>query len=399
MKALRRFISCYSDVVIIASFMFCCFAYIMFVIGIAPIQGSDLPAHALGAQQMLKENRLFDNNFLMYFMANLLTLFSGNLFYIELVLVFLIAVSNTAKYVIVRNEFAKIVSIGQARLVSLALLFVFVIPVLYFMKIFGVFLNTNNMYLGYCVPNVWHNSTILCMMPFAIITYFLSVRQFEEYDSKRNRSITLFVALGALVKPSFFFTFGVAYPICMLIRYRFRKEFFCSFLPVVVGCLCVIYEFLTIYDGGDGSGVVVSILPLFTLAFWKSRILYFIISMALPVLFVLFYGKGIYRDLEFWFVLIMLIVALGISWCCQETGERAGHGNFGWQVISAMWFVYYYMAKKSMKITSSFAKKGSDKFIIRRAGGKNMLFLALYIVHVVMGVLYLAKYLITNSYA
>lgn len=328
-------------------------------------------------------------------MSNLLSLFSGALFPIQCAIVVLISVSNTAKYVLVRNEFCQKYGVKTAKMASAALLFVYVIPVLYFLKIFGVFLNINNMYLQYYVPNVWHNSTILCMMPFAIVTYLLSIRQFEQYDKKRNGLIVLFVVLGTLVKPSFFFCYALAFPIIMFVRYRFGKEFFCSLLPVLIGCACVLYEFLTIYDGGDGNGVSIDVLPLFTLDFWESRILYFAVSMALPAFFVVFYYKEIHRDREFWFVLIMLVVALGVVWCCHETGDREGHGNFGWQVVSAMWFVYYYILKTILKRNKALQDNSCPRLQILVSKG----FMVLYGIHVAMGILYLMKFCITKDMA
>lgn len=388
---MNQFIRKNTDAIVVGVFMLICFTYVMF--GIA--DGSDLPAHARGAQMMLKDNHLFENNFLMYLMANVLSFFSGALFPIQCAIVFLIAASNTAKYVLVKNEFCRIMDVKQAMLASAALLFVYVIPVFYFLKVFGVFLETNNMYFQYYVPNVWHNSTIICMMPFAIVVYLLSIRQFEQFDNKRNGWISLFVVLCTLVKPSFFFCYAVAYPIILFARYRFGKEFFYSLLPVLVGCVCVLYEFLSIYDGGDGSGVSINVLPLFTLDFWKSRILYFAVSMALPVLFVVFYYNKIHCDREFWFVLIMLVVAMGIVWCCHETGSRAGHGNFGWQVVSAMWFVYFYILKTILKHNKVLRDNSCSRCQILVNRG----FFVLYGIHVAMGILYLTKFCITKDMA
>lgn len=392
---INQFIRKNPDAVAVGVFMLLCFAYVMF--GIA--DDSDLPAHARGAQMMLKENRLFENNFLMYLMANVLSFFSGAMFPIQCAIVFLIAASNTAKYVLVRNEMSRAIPFGCAKMASLALLFVFIIPVFYFLKFFGLFLSANTMYLGYYVPNVWHNSTILCMMPFAIVTYSLSVRQFACFDARRNWHIVLCVVLGALMKPSFFFIYMVAYPACMFARYRFGKEFFYSLIPIFAGCMCVMYEYLTIYDGEDGSGVVISVSPLFTLGFWRSHIMYLTASMCFPIIFVLSYWKEIRWDREFWFVMIMLVVALGIYWCCAETGERACHGNFGWQVIAGMWFVFYYMLKIILKNSSNYfgnKKKNETNWFERR---KSIAFLGIYGIHVGMGLFYLFKFLITKSYA
>ena len=392
MKRIKDILYSYADIILVGLFMFTVFSYVMFIVA----DDSDLPAHARIAQRMLKERRLFDNNFLLFFCANLLSFFSGTLVLIKWALVFLISASNTIKYVLVKNEFAHYYSLRQSKLASISLLFVFVIPVFYFLKAFGVFMTTNNMYFHYYVPNVWHNSTILCMMPFAIISYILSVRQFEVFDNRRNVWITLSILVGTLIKPSFFFVYAIAYPICMLFKYRLGRDYFKSLLPILVGCLCVLYEYLTIFDGTDGANVVISFKPLFTFEFWASRIDYILVSIALPILFVVLYRKDIFKDYEFWLSLIMFVVAVGIGMCCQETGDRAGHGNFEWQIIAATWFVYYYMLKTALrhkKIPNRNSTQDSLKL------GRSSVFLSVYSVHVLMGVLYLMKFMITKDMA
>ena len=378
------------------------FVYIMFIVGDCC---SDLPAHAGFCIDMLKENRLFDNNFLMYFLVNLSTGFLNNFFFKKVSLALLIAVANTTKYVLVRNWFSESFSLRQSKVASLALLFVFVIPWAFFLRKIGLFENNYvlvpyEMYYGYYVPNVWHNSTVICMMPFAIVTFFLSVRQFDQYDGKRNRLITLFVVLGALMKPSFFFLYVMAYPICMFMRYRFDKPFFYSLIPILAGILCVLYEYMTIYcyDVPDGEGVSVNVMHVFSLEFWESHYLYFLISMALPILFVILFKKDICKDMEFWFVFIMLVVGLGISWCCCETGSRAGHGNFVWQVFTAMWFVYYYMLKTAMKREEFIGGVENYDTKLKLKKRINNVFLILFVLHVLMGCFYLVRYLAIHDY-
>lgn len=342
-ESIRNMVRENRDVIGIFALMVGIFAYIMFVIK----WNSDLPAHAHIAQQMLEEHRLFSTNFLMYFLINLLTFFTGAKYPMRAVLVLLLAAANTAKYTIVREAFCEWTSSKTAKLASFSMLFVYIIPLMYFLKPLGIFLSADNMYLGYYVPNVWHNSTILCMMPFAIACYLLSVKQFKQYTDRRNKYISLFLVLSVLVKPSFFFVYVIAYPIIMLSQYGLSKTFSKSLLPLLVGGICLVYEYVTIYYSGvnDGSSVVIDIAQLFTLDFWQSHILYLVVSLSLPLLFLCLYGRTIVRDPEFWFVLIMLVCGLGIMWCCRETGPRATHGNFGWQTIAAMWFVYFYMLK------------------------------------------------------
>ncbi len=382
------------DAIMVFLFMFCAFFFIVF------FAVSDMSDHAYFAREMLKEGGLFSNNFLMYFLINLFSGFSGTIHSTKATLVLLLSVSNTAKYIIVKRVFGEWCHSKHAKVASLALLFVFVVPILFILHFFGWCPNENTMYLGYCVPNVWHNSTTLCMMPFAILTYVLSVKQFDGYDKKRNCLISLYVVLGALIKPSFFFVYAVAYPILMFAKYGVRKEFFFSLVPIICGCVCVLYEYLSIYIPlttadvvtDSSSGVAIEIMPLFTVEFWKRRWLKLMISMILPILFVVAYWKEIVKSREFWFVFIMLVVALGISWCCHETGLRADHGNFGWQVISLMWFVYYYVLKTIVICDND---NDADGLHLKKRG---KIFLGIYFIHVVVGLFYLIRYFVTRSY-
>lgn len=385
---IRNIIKKNLDVIGIFALMVGIFAYIMFVIK----WNSDLPAHAHIAQQMLEEHRLFSTNFLMYFLINLLTFFTGAKYPMRAVLVLLLAAANTAKYAIVREAFREWTSTKTAKLASFSMLFVYIIPLMYFLKPLGIFLSADNMYWGYYVPNVWHNSTILCMMPFAIACYLLSVKQFKQYTDRRNKYISLFLVLSVLVKPSFFFVYVIAYPIIMLSQYGLSKTFSKSLLPLLAGGICLVYEYVTIYYSGvnDGSSVVIDIAQLFTLDFWQSHILYLVVSLSLPLLFLCLYGRTIVRDPEFWFVLIMLVCGLGIMWCCRETGPRATHGNFGWQTIATMWFVYFYMLKTviNSEVSPSLQWRGYSR--------KAMLII--FGLHVIMGFVYLGKFLVTKSF-
>ena len=389
-----RFLRKYLDTIVVFLLMFCVFFFIVFY------AVSDMSDHAYFAREMLKEGKLFSNNFLMFFLINLFSGFSGTIHSTKAALVLLLSVSNTAKYIIVKKAFEHWCHRKQAMVASLALLMVFVVPILFFLNFFGCVLGEDLMYLGYCVPNVWHNSTTLCMMPFAILTYLLSVKQFEDYDKRRNGLIALFVVLGTLIKPSFFFIYAVAYPIMTLTKYQFKKEFFFSLIPVLCGCVCVLYEYLTIYTPSvtadavneSSSGVVIEIMPLFTVGFWKSRWMKLIISMILPITFVVVYWEEIIKSREFWFVFVMLVMALGISWCCHETGPRADHGNFGWQVIAAMWFVYYYVLKTVVVCDN---ECDTDGFHLKRRG---KVFLGVYSIHVFVGLFYLIRYFVTRIY-
>lgn len=114
-----------------------------------------------------------------------------------------------------------------------------------------------------------------------------------------------------------------------------------------------------------------------------------------------FIWKEIHKDIVFWFVLLMLVVAVGMCWCCKETGYRADDGNFYWQVVPAMWFTYYYILK-TILLDCEILRKDSTSHLqkenVNHMSMRNKIFVFLYLLHVVMGLAYLCRYLVANNY-
>lgn len=355
-------------------------------------------AYAVWKKVAVEGTHMFSGNFILYFTVNLLTLFSGNQLAIAIVFPLFIALCNTAKYVVVRNAFALEVEQRWARMAAAALLFVYIFPLLYLFG--GIWPEIDNMLLGYIVPNVWHNSTVLCMMPFAIVVYLLSLKQLEHYDAKRNIYIGLALIVSILIKPSFYFVYGVVFPVIYWIRYRFSKEFWHLMLPIFIGVFFVLYEYLTIfllYPSNEGDGVVISLSRLAVWSFWKIRWQTWLVSLLFPILFVILYKKEIRRDLEFYALVGMLAVAVGIFLLCAETGIRASHGNFAWQMYIAMWFIYYYILKVIIRnVQHIYPRLAGVKW--HGIAKREKLMIGLYLFHVACGIWYLIRYLITQNY-
>ena len=360
--------------------MFTIFFFIMFCINIKEF--SDLWGHSIVTKSMLDDNRLISGNFLMYFLANLLSVFSGNIIAIRYAIIFLISCAETTKFVLIKNYFHSFVSDRKARWCSIALLFVYIVPFLYFFR-------SSGMYIGYCVPNVWHNSTIIVSMPFVILMYFTSIKQFENFDIQRNVSLTIATILCVFVKPSFFFVFTVAYPLLLLWKYGFKKNFFVGLIPILTGLLCVFYEFLTIYEvSPDDSSVIFNFNKLISVGFWKRQAPYVISSLSFPILYVALNFKKTIYDKEFWYILTMVFFSILISLVCEETGPRAGHGNFSWQIIPSMWFTFFYILKHIIVI------EGEPIIEVRKKQGLCVLFF----IHTVIGIWFLIRYLVLNTY-
>ena len=161
-------------------------------------------------------------------------------------------------------------------------------------------------------------------------------------------------------------------------------------LPMVAGVLAVVYEYLTIflYFPSDGTGGVAITVERFTQwRFWQIRWQSWLVSLALPIIFCVLYWKEIRRDLEFHSLAGMLAVSLGIFLFCVERGPRADHGNFAWQLYAIMWFIYYYILKITVR---SIRQNGWLK--------REKAMIALYSCHVIFGLVYLLRFLITQNY-
>ena len=139
---MRKMLFGNKDVMIIFIIMLLIFSNVMFRVGV----NSDLPLHVNIARDMMNSNHLFSNNFLMYFSINLLTCFSGNYQMMSWVLVVFLALSNTLKYYIVREDFLERYSRKISILASCSLLVVYIFPLMFFLKIFGIFCSANNMF-------------------------------------------------------------------------------------------------------------------------------------------------------------------------------------------------------------------------------------------------------------
>lgn len=369
------------DLLVVFSFFLLLFLMIMYLLK----ENSDLPAHVKIANEMYENGKLFSGNFILYLMINIFSFFSGDIDLMNNVLCVVLALATTIKYYIVKEYLSNYLSYKTAIFISLSLLIIYIVPFFSFLKVFGVFQNTNDMYIGYYVPNVWHNSTIIFLFPFAILLYLLSKEQLISFSVKRNYLISVLVVLNIFIKPSFFFAFIVAYSFLLLIKYGFRIFFKLIFLPLLSGLVSLFIVYTTIYNSNDGSSVLISFSRILDFDFWFHNSKYLIVSLFLPLLFCLIYYKRIKKDIEFYYLLSLFVVSVGIFYMCEEVGPRASHGNFYWQIIISMWLIFFYISKN---IFSKSNLSLLNQNIVKSA----------YILHFIMGLIYITRILVTSNY-
>ena len=371
-------------------FLFAAFYGLLKVI---PADYNDMHDHAAFARDMCTGKIPYTGNFLVYLLVNILSLFTAGIKATELSLCGLLAFAGTYRYSLIQNKIESITSTDNSFgwisvVTALSMLFVFVIPIP------GYLTDDHYMYIGTYTPNVWHNSTILFLFPFALLLFDMSYKQIQAYDAKRNYWILLLIALNLFIKPSYFFVFICVYPLLLLYKYKFKREFWLSIIPLILGFFLLIAEYIIIYkttnaSHKDASSVV--FMPFYRNPELKEDMINIPVSMVFSLLFPLMYTimnfRKLIRNQLFWYTLLSFVVSVLIFFFISESGPRASHGNFYWQIVITTWLCFFVTLLALLK-----------DFKVVGWNIKNAVLLTLFGIHTVIGVLYFIRILVTGSY-
>ncbi len=369
------------------------FAAYYAVLKAIPADYNDIHDHASFARDMCTGKIPYTGNFLVYLLVNVFSFFTANVTFTEISLCFLLAFAGTYRYQLSLAKINEISGVESSKswlniLLAISILFVFVIPIP------GYFLGDYYMYIGSYSPTVWHNSTILFLFPFALILFDLSNKQLQAFETKRNWLILILIVLNLVIKPSYFLVFICAYPLMLLIQYGLQKQFWLGILPLVAGMFILIIQYVVIYKisgpaANDSSSVVF-------LPFYKNPELNedminipiaMIFSLFFPILYSLLNIKKLYKNNLFIYTLLSFIFSVLIFFCISETGRRASHGNYYWQIVITTWFCFFVSLLALLKDLKLEGKTLKNKFLLSVFG-----------IHVLMGIVYFVRILVTGSY-
>ena len=304
---------------------------------------SDIPTHARGAMRIIKFERI-TGHFLFHLLVAIASFFSLNEYILVGAAILILSIAVVLKYRVSCYYINKIIEFSTThkyyiQIGSLLSLFAFSI-ILY--PVFPKLMDSP--------VNVWHNPTTIFLMPFALLLFFKSYCFLQgDTDAKTIWILVLLVFLNIIAKPSFFFVFCLVFPLFALIEYKFTKSFWKSLIPVFVGVVFIAAQYFYIYfylnsnkPTGEESGVIIRLLYYFDSI---DKIGYFIVRIianyAFPLLFLILYFNKIRFNKLLHYSVSLLIVAFLIKFSIFETGPRAGHGNFSWQVVVTgfIWFL------------------------------------------------------------
>ncbi|MFN0201535.1 MAG: hypothetical protein ACKVTZ_08440 [Bacteroidia bacterium] len=200
-------------------------------------------------------------------------------------------------------------------------------------------------WFGQFPPFVWHNSTLILLYPFALLLFWQSYEQLQRPSSTRLLTIIALVCLNIIIKPSFFFCFAGAYPLFLLKNFRLSRTFFLQLLPVIVGLFLLWFQMRGIYHtetANSGLGIK-------PFAEWAIHLggnhfplraaQAIFCSFLFPICFFAVYPSFL-SEQKHQYTLLLLAGAMLLAILMGENGERAGHGNFLWQMFVCNYLLF-----------------------------------------------------------
>lgn len=248
-------------------------------------------------------------------------------------------------------------------------------------------LPTTSWYLGQLPPNVWHNSTTVLLMPFALLLFAAVDDYLRTPRLATILSMVLLVLLNVLAKPSYFFVFAMCFPLMCIRRFGIRRDALLGALPVLAGGALVAAQYLFLYGGENEASVALR--PLHVWSNYSPNILWSIAASTLfPMTCTLLYWKELKTSLTYQYAALCLIAGIAMMALLSETVEREFDGNFFWQAYVANYLLFLVCASH---LLVAFQRDGFEGLRIRLAT-------AAFALHAAAGTAYLLRILLIKEW-
>lgn len=295
--------------------------------------------------------------------------------------VLLLSLAVGAKYVLIK-QYLTLDSTKMLLLFSISLLIVTNLP------------GPKNFIIGQFPPNLWHNSTSIFLMPFAVGLFWQGLKYWENPSRKIAISILILLLINVIIKPSFAFVFVPVFGVMSLWRWRFSVNFW---RIVGVGTLAVILigmEYYAIFQWnsfrtGPQPETGLTIAPFHVWSFHSTHIIWSLIaSIAFPLSYIILFPKRILTSFPLQFAWALFAFGLFIFIMIAETGLREFDANFIWQCYISNFLLFLVTIKDWQQ------KQTSSPFSPLASRISTLLFS----LHLLSGIAYLLKIFISGNY-
>ncbi|WP_338767969.1 hypothetical protein WAF17_06800 [Bernardetia sp. ABR2-2B] len=257
-------------------------------------------------------------------------------------------------------------------------------------------------YLAELMPNTWHNSTTIFMLPFSTLLFYLAYKKIFLEKENYTKYINLLAIVCFFIKPNFTLCFSPIYFLCIAYKYRLNREFWYALPAVIVPLLLLATQSLHLFSnelGGqyaqkNNGGITIALFQ-----GWNAQmratdfVTYFKFLFAFlgiytfPIIYGIVYKK--YSKLQL-LSLFFVLTALSILILFAEiaNGDYNRDGNFLWQVVMCNYIMMLVFLTHFLK-----------KIFSRQIETKDIVVGAIFFAHFVSGFLYIMYIIINKAYS
>jgi len=249
-------------------------------------------------------------------------------------------------------------------------------------------------YISYQSPNIWHNSTYVCMKLFALMTflYYLKLeRKYREGISYKEWVIfALLNIITAGIKPSFLLAFSPIMGIFLLVD-LFRKVSFKRILifgsALLPSGAVILWQNAVLFGEDTGNAMTFHLWYTFSLHANIPKVAA-LLSIGFCGVVILTYCKDIKWDKQFVFIILMAMLGFLEALCLVESGARSVDGNFLWGYSFCLFVLFITTAVKAFMGPCGTKKEKAVKII----------FLLLYGWHLYCGIEFFIRLVCGESF-
>lgn len=208
-------------------------------------------------------------------------------------------------------------------------------------------------------PNVWHNPTQQAVISTMLICVPYLVWCWESFEKKLPEGgeqtmlpwwqvfgLAVLLCVNLMCKPTVMQAFLPATFLMYLVElcrrprnWRYFGQIVLAFIPAVI-CFLVQYLYYTgvvvPFTSGVDFGATAQTM-------WEAfRTMLMMNAFPIAAL-ICCYRKGLFKDRHIVLAVLMVLISMVEVAFFRETGQRAGHGNFGWAAMSSSYFFWVIM--------------------------------------------------------
>lgn len=220
-----------------------------------------------------------------------------------------------------------------------------------------------SMLTGFIPVNLYHNPTVITMLPYAFILAVIVPYIFLQPVRSRIWVISSAIAvmLSLIAKPNYGLALLPAlgiFAVRQLILRRpvdWRWLILGVFLPGIF-VLAAQYILAFLQDADRGSGIIVQpflfVLSSNDLAGWTIVVIKFFLSVLFPLSVLTLYFDAVRKDLRLVLAYITFGVAAGMFYLLAESGVRQPDRNFTWGIMTTLLIIFVFSVAIFMRETN-----------------------------------------------